>query len=173
MPSLLPVLKGRAFVFGDHIDSNQILPVQYIASLDVDELRDHVMEGVDPTFQKRMAIGDFIVAGRNFGLGSSREQAAAALRYAGIGAVIARSFAPAFRRNAINVGLPIIQCPNAVENIKNGDDLAIDLDRHIISNHKTGESFIYEGLPKGLEQILRAGGLVEWVKKEKEKGEGK
>jgi 3-isopropylmalate/(R)-2-methylmalate dehydratase small subunit len=129
------------------------------------------MEGLDPTFQKRMAIGDFIVAGRNFGLGASREQAAAALRYAGIGAVIARSFAPAFRRNAINVGLIIIQCPTAVDRIESGDFLTIDLDRHIISNQRTGESFLYEGLPKELEQIARAGGLVEWVKKEK--GEGK
>ena len=172
MPTHLPLLKGRAFVFGDHINSDQILPVRYIASLDVDELKEHVMEGVDATFRKRMAIGDFIVAGRNFGLGASREQAATALRYSGIGAVIARSFAPAFRRNAINVGLIIIQCPNAIASINKGDDLAIDLDRHIISNQKTGESFIYEGLPKGLEQILRVGGLVEWVKKEKGEGKG-
>jgi 3-isopropylmalate dehydratase small subunit len=171
MPALVPVLKGRAFVFGDHVDTDQILPVRYVASLDVDELKEHAMEGIDPAFKNKMAPGDFIVAGRNFGHGASREQAASALRYSGIGAVIARSFAVAFRRNAINVGLIIIRCPNAIDAIKNGDDLSIDLDRHIISNKKSGESFIYEGLPHELEKIMREGGLVEHIRKEK--GENK
>ena len=171
MPTHLPLLKGRAFVFGDHIDTDKILPVRYIASLNVDELKEHIMEGLDPTFRLKVAQGDFIVAGRNFGAGASREQAAAALRYAGIGAVIARSFAPAFKRNAVNVGLVIIQSDKAVDRIKDGESITIDLDRHIISDQKTGESFSYPALPKELEQISRAGGLVEWVKKSR--GEGK
>jgi 3-isopropylmalate dehydratase small subunit len=168
MPATLPVIRGRAFVFGDYINSDQILPVRYIASQNVDEYKEHIMEGIDPAFHRRVAYGDFIVAGRNFGLGSSREQAASALRFAGIGAVIARSFAPAFLRNAINVGLLVIRCPNAVEAIEEGDTLAIDPERHIITNLLSGESFMYEGLPKSLEQIIRSGGLVEWVKKERE-----
>jgi 3-isopropylmalate/(R)-2-methylmalate dehydratase small subunit len=167
MPAPLPVLKGRAFVFGDHINSDQILPVRYVASLNVDELKEHVMEGEDPTFQRKMAMGDFIVAGRNFGHGASREQAASALRYAGIGAVIAKSFAVAFKRNAINLGLIIIQCPQAVDAIEDGDNLSIDLDRHIISNNRSGESFLYEGFSPELEKIMRSGGLVEHVRKTK------
>ncbi len=171
MPQLMQVLKGKAFVFGDHVDTDRILPVRYVASSMVDELKEHVMEGIAPTFHNRIAAGDFIVAGRNFGHGASREQAATALRYSGIGAVIARSFAVAFRRNAVNVGLIIIQCPNAVDAIKDGDDLVVDLDRHIISNHRSGESFIYEGLPFELEKIMREGGLISHMAKGK--GEGK
>jgi len=168
MAPSLPILKGRAFVFGDYINSDQILPVRHVASQNIDELKDHIMDGVDPGVHRRIAFGDFIVAGRNFGLGSSREQAASALRSAGIGAVIAKSFAPAFLRNAVNVGLLVLRCPNAVDFIENGDNLSIDPLRHIITNQRTGESFMYEGLQKSLEQIIRAGGLVEWVKKERE-----
>ena len=171
MPALTPLIKGRAFVFGDHINTDQILPVRYVASIDVDALKEHVMDGVDPSVSKKMAMGDFIVAGRNFGHGALREQAALALRYSGTGAVIAKSFAEAFRRNAVNAGLIIIQCPEAVEAIEDGDGLSIDLDRHIISNLKSGASFLYEGLPAELEKIMRSGGLVEYVRKSK--GEGK
>jgi len=171
MPAHVPLLKGRAFVFGDHIDTDQILPVRYVATIDVDQLKEHVMDGVDPAFSKKMAMGDFIVAGRNFGHGASREQATLALRYSGVGAVIAKSFAVAFRRNAVNAGLIIIQSPQAVEAIEGGDNLSIDLDRHIISNKRSGASFIYESLPIEMEKIMRSGGLVEYVRKAK--GEGK
>lgn len=151
-------LVGRAWCFGDHIDTDVIYPGQYL-KFPVEEAAKHVMEGVDPAFPSKIRRGDIIVAGKNFGCGSSRESAPAALKYAGIGAVVAEFFARIFYRNSINLGLPVIECPQAKQ-IQEGDLLEIDLVKGTIRNLTKNEIYSVTPFPDHVLAILQAGGLV-------------
>lgn len=154
-------LMGRAHKFGDSINTDYIISGKYkFKTLDMDELAKHVMEDLDPDFHSKITPGDFIVAGKNFGLGSSREQAPLAIKHAKISAVIAQSFARIFFRNAINTGLPILICRDA-DRIDEGDELEVDLSSGLISNRTKGEEMKAEKLPPIMIKILGDGGLAE------------
>jgi 3-isopropylmalate dehydratase small subunit len=160
------MIRGRAVVFGDNIDTDVIIPARYLTSTDPKELAKHCMEGVDPGFFGRIVPGATVmVAGKNFGCGSSREHAPWAIKGCGILAVIASSFARIFFRNAINVGLPILESPEAVEGIREGDEVSIDLERGEIRNETTGQTFRAQAFPPFLQEIIASGGLMNLVKK--------
>jgi len=161
----LEKLRGLAWRFGDNIDTDQIIPARYCNTLDPGVLADHAMEGADPDFSRRVAPGDIVVAGRNFGCGSSREAAPIALKAAGIGAVVADSFARLFYRNAVNIGLFILVCPAASGFIETGEELAIDPQAGIVHSLTTGRAFRGESFPSYIREIVDAGGMVEYVKK--------
>ena len=159
-------MKGRAWKFSDNIDTDVIIPYKYKArSIDPKELAEHCMEGIDPGFSKKVKKGDFIVAGRNFGCGSSREQAPVAIKACGISAVIAESFARIFYRNAINIGLPAIVCKNISKEVNEGDLIELNLDESVVKNLSTEKVMKAERQPKFLERMLEAGGLIEYYKK--------
>ena len=158
------ILKGKSHKFGNDVNTDYIISGKYkFKTLDMNELAKHVMEDLDPDFYNKVTPGDFIVAGSNFGCGSSREQAPLAIKYAKIGAVIAKSFARIFYRNAINTGLPVIECDT--DKINPGDELEVDLSRGIIKNLTTGEDIPIKPLPDVMIKILNDGGLVEHFKK--------
>ncbi|KUK01548.1 MAG: 3-isopropylmalate dehydratase small subunit 1 [Methanobacteriaceae archaeon 41_258] len=152
------IIQGRTWKFPDNIDTDVIIPGRYLRTFNLDELASHVMEGIRPDFPAKVKKGDIIIAGKNFGCGSSREQAPRALKHAGISAIIAKSFARIFYRNAINIGLPVI-----VADIKanEGDILKIDLERGIIKNKTIGETFKIKPFNDFILEILEDGGLVE------------
>ncbi|KUK14358.1 MAG: 3-isopropylmalate dehydratase small subunit [bacterium 42_11] len=156
-------LKGRAFKLGNNINTDYIIAGKYTKTLDYNSLAEHLLEDLDPTLVKRINRGDFLVAGRNFGCGSSREQAAIAIKYAGIGAVLAKSFARIFFRNAINLGLPAITCDT--DKIDEGDELLIDIDNFEIRN--LTKSLIIPATPlnKVMRDILKEGGLIPYLKR--------
>ncbi|MGQ9718475.1 MAG: 3-isopropylmalate dehydratase small subunit [Nitrososphaerales archaeon] len=159
-------MKGRVWKFSDNIDTDVIIPYKYKArSIDPKELAEHCLEGIDPDFSKKVQKGDFIVAGRNFGCGSSREQAPIAIKASGISAVIAESFARIFYRNAINIGLPAIVCKGITREINESDIIEVDLSEGMVKNTTTGKSLKADRQPKFLERMLEAGGLVEYYKK--------
>ncbi len=153
------MIKGRAWVFGDHINTDLIIPGRYLDDYSAKNLAAHVMEDADPEFPRRVAKGDIIVAGRNFGCGSSREQAPLALKHAGVSAVVAGSFARIFYRNSINVGMPVIACPAAASRIRSDDQIGIDLHGGSIAL-QDGERLTFSPLPDFLLRILDEGGLV-------------
>jgi 3-isopropylmalate/(R)-2-methylmalate dehydratase small subunit len=158
------VLKGRAHVFGDHINTDYIISGKYkFKTLDMDELAGHLMEDIAPGFVERVQEGDFIVAGENFGCGSSREQAPLVIKHAGVGAVLARSFARIFFRNAVNKGLPVVECDTT--GIEDGDELEVDLEGGRVVNLSKGKVLETRPLPEVMMDILREGGLVEYLKK--------
>ena len=155
--------KGKAHKFGDNISTDLIIPGRYFHLRDnLPELAKHVLEDADPEFIKKLRKGDFLVAGKNFGLGSSREHAARVIKIAGIRAVIASSFARIFFRNAINVGLPLLQCDTSF--IRNGDTLEVNMEEGWIKNLSSGEKISFSPLPPFMKEILKAGGLVEYVR---------
>ena len=154
------ILSGRAWKFGDNIDTDVIIPGKYLRTTDMSVFASHVMEGIDPEFSKKVSKGDMIVAGKNFGCGSSREQAPLALKYAGVACIVAESFARIFFRNAINVGLPIIE---ARIECKEGDNIEIDLENGIVKNNE--KTYSATKIPDFLRIILADGGLVEHRKK--------
>ena len=160
------ILKGKAWKFGDNIDTDQIFPGAYLTLTDIEEMGRHAMEGVPgkEDFAKKVNKGDIIVAGKNFGCGSSREQAPIAIKGSGAGAVIAKSFARIFYRNAVNIGLPILECKDA-DRIEDGDILEIDLEKGMIKNLSTNK--ILEATPlTSLEfEIMKAGGLIRYLKR--------
>lgn len=158
------MIRGRAWLFGDHINTDLIIPGRYLDDYSPENLVKHVMEAADPSFAKQVAKGDIIVAGRNFGCGSSREQAPLALKLAGVSGVIAVSFARIFFRNAVNVGLPVIICPQAHVLLRHGEDVEVDLDRGLVRSVLTGKELRFEPLPKFLVEILDNGGLVPYVR---------
>ena len=158
------MIRGRAWLFGDHINTDLIIPGRYLDDYSPENLVKHVMEDADPSFAKQVAKGDIIVAGRNFGCGSSREQAPLALKLAGVSGVIAVSFARIFFRNAVNVGLPVIICPKAHALLRQGDEVEVDLDRGLVRSVLTGKELRFEPLPKFLVEILDNGGLVPYVR---------
>jgi len=157
-------MKGRAFKFGDDINTDEIIPARYLNTSDPKELAKHVMEDADPEFPKKVQKGDIIVAGKNFGCGSSREHAPIAIKAAGVSAVIAKSFARIFYRNAINIGLPIFESPEAVEGIEEGDVVEINPETGVIKNLTKGTEYKATPIPPDIRKIMEAGGLMEYAK---------
>lgn len=161
MPSLR---SARAWRFGDNVDTDVIIPARYLTTTDPAELASHAMEGLDPDFPTKVRTGDVVVAGTNFGCGSSREHAAIALKQAGVAAVVAASFARIFFRNAINTGLPVLVSPAASAAIEDGHDVELDVTAGTIRDLTTGDTFDAEPLPEAVRDIVAAGGLVPWVR---------
>ncbi len=159
---------GRAFVFGDNVDTDVIMPGRYCHIIDPKELASHVMEDLSDTFRLEVKPGDVVVAGENFGCGSSREVAPLAIKLAGVGAVIAKGYARIFFRNSINIGLPIFECPEAVAGISEGDQIEVDPASGSIRNVTTGKSFQARELPPFARQIAAEGGLMHYVKRKLE-----
>ncbi len=159
------ILTGRAWVYGDNIDTDVIIPARYLVSGDPAELAKHCMEDIDGTFVKEVKAGDIVVGGENFGCGSSREHAPLAFIGSGISAIVAASFARIFFRNAINVGLPILECPAIVGKVKKGDAVSIDLPKGSITNTATGETFSAQAFPPFLSELIAEGGLVNYARK--------
>ena len=156
-------IEGRAWKYGDDINTDVIFPGKYTYTIsDPNEMAKHAMEDLDPHFAGNVGENDIIVAGKNFGCGSSREQAATCLKFAGVQAVIAKSFARIFFRNAINQGLPVVQCVEAVDNIEAREDIAIDFTKGVIETAKG--VFAFAPLPESILQILEAGGLIPYTK---------
>lgn len=162
----MSIIKGRVWKFGDNIDTDVIIPFKYKArTLDPKELAQHVMEGIDPDFARKVKPGDIIVAGKNFGCGSSREQAPLAIKAAGIAAIVAESFARIFFRNAINIGLPVLEVKGISEKTDEGDLLEIDLLQGMVKNLTKNMAFKAAPLPDMIMEILKEGGLVNYLKK--------
>ena len=160
------VIRGRVWKYGDNVNTDVIIPGKYKFRItDVQELAKHAMEGIDPNFYKKIKQGDIIVAGKNFGCGSSREHAPVVLKQAGVGAVIVRSFARIFLRNAINIGLPIAECDELFSKVKNQDILEINLEKGTIRNLTSGAKFSMKPMPEFLLTILKDGGLVSHLRK--------
>jgi 3-isopropylmalate/(R)-2-methylmalate dehydratase small subunit len=159
------LIKGRVWKFGDNIDTDAIIPARYLNTSDPKELAKHVMEDADKDFPNKVKEGDIIVAGRNFGCGSSREHAPIAIKAAGVQVVIAKSFARIFYRNSFNIGLPIFESDEASEKIKEGDVIEIDADKGIIKNLTRQETYSSRPIPQFMQELIAAGGLIEWTKK--------
>ena len=155
--------KGIVFKYGDNVDTDVIIPARYLNSSDPAELALHCMEDIDRDFIKNVKKGDIIVADKNFGCGSSREHAPIAIKAAGVSCVIAQTFARIFYRNAINIGLPIIECPEASEGIESGDEVEIDFDFGIIRNLTKGTQFKGQAFPEFMQKIIDAEGLVNYI----------
>ena len=158
------MLRGKAIKYGDDINTDEIIPAKYLYSRDEDELGSHCMEGIDLDFPGKVQKGDVIAAGKNFGCGSSREHAPVAIKASGISCVVAKSFARIFFRNAINIGLPIIESEEASGGIREGDELAIDLRGGKIENVTRSESYGIEPFPRFMQEIVNAGGLINRIK---------
>ncbi len=159
------IFNGKVLKYGDNIDTDVIIPARYLNTSDMKELAAYCMEDIDKNFVNRVQAGDIMVAGYNFGCGSSREHAPIVIKESGISLVIARSFARIFYRNAINIGLAIVECSEAVDGISEGDIVEADLDNGIIYNRTTGESFKTQPFPAFIQTIINNGGLVESIKK--------
>ncbi|MBX6753232.1 MAG: 3-isopropylmalate dehydratase small subunit [Thermorudis peleae] len=153
-------IRGRVWKFGDNIDTDVIIPARYLVTIDPTELAAHVMEDIDPEFASKVQPGDIIVAGRNFGCGSSREHAPIAIKAAGVQAVVAESFARIFFRNAINIGLPVIEAPEAVAETETGDVIEIDTEAGTVTNTRTGKTYKATQYDEFIQQIIHAGGLM-------------
>lgn len=158
-------IRGKAVKFGNNINTDVIIPGRYLTTIDPRELARHAMEGLDPEFASKAREGVIIVAGRNFGCGSSREQAPIALKYAGVKGVLAESFARIFYRNAINIGLPVLECPNLLSMVDPGDELSVDLATGKVVNSSKNNSFQAFKLPDFILEIINDGGLIEHLKK--------
>ncbi len=156
-------LKGKAWVFGDDVNTDEIIPARYLNMTDPDELAAHCMEDIDPNFVKKISPGDIIVAAKNFGCGSSREHAPVAIKAAGISCVIAKSFARIFYRNSINIGLPILECKEAAEKIKEGDLIEVNLATGEIKNLTKNETYYAKPFPEFMQKIIASGGLMKYV----------
>ncbi len=157
--------KGTVFKYGDNVDTDVIIPARYLNIADPKELASHAMEDIDATFVQRVRPGDIVVASRNFGCGSSREHAPLVLRESGVACVIAASFARIFYRNAINIGLAILECPEAAEAIQAGDTVSIDFDTGVITDETRGETYRAAAFPPFIQEIITNGGLLPALKK--------
>lgn len=155
--------KGRVFKYGDNVDTDVIIPARYLNSSDPAELATHCMEDIDKDFVKNVVKGDIMVANKNFGCGSSREHAPIAIKAAGISCVIAETFARIFYRNAINIGLPIIECPEAAKAIEAGDEVEINFDTGVITDITKGTSYKGQAFPPFMQKIIAAEGLVNYI----------
>ncbi|ADG13737.1 Isopropylmalate/citramalate isomerase small subunit [Methanocaldococcus infernus] len=160
-------IKGRVWKFGDNVDTDAILPARYLIYTEPEELAKYAMTGIDEEFPKKAKKGDIIVAGKNFGCGSSREHAPIGLKALGISAVIAESFARIFYRNAINIGLPLIECKDISKKVDEGDILEVNLKTGEIKNLTKGETYQGTKLPEFMMEILEAGGLMEYLVKKR------
>ena len=158
---------GCVFKYGDNVDTDVIIPARYLNSSDPKELATHCMEDIDKDFVNNVKAGDIMVANKNFGCGSSREHAPIAIKAAGVSCVIAETFARIFYRNAINIGLPIIECPEAAKAINAGDEVTVDFDSGIITDETTGEKFKGQAFPPFMQKIIEQGGLVNYVNNKK------
>ncbi|HIX50902.1 MAG TPA: 3-isopropylmalate dehydratase small subunit [Candidatus Borkfalkia faecavium] len=158
-------VQGRVFKYGNDVDTDVIIPARYLNTTSETELAGHCMEDIDPDFIKKVKAGDIIVAGDNFGCGSSREHAPIAIKASGVSLVIANSFARIFYRNSINIGLPILECPEAVKEISAGDIVSCDLGEGIIKNETTGKTFTAEPFPPFIQEIMKDGGLLPHITK--------
>ncbi len=154
---------GTAIKYGDNVDTDVIIPARYLNTSDNRELASHCMEDIDPTFVNRVKHGDIMVAGQNFGCGSSREHAPIAIKESGISIVIAASFARIFYRNAINIGLGIVECPEAANEISEGDIVEADMDNGIIFNKTTGKKYETAPFPEFIQKIIENGGLIQSI----------
>lgn len=159
------IFKGKSIKYGDNVDTDVIIPARYLNTIDKKELASHCMEDIDKDFVNKVKDGDIMVAGYNFGCGSSREHAPIAIKASGISLVIARSFARIFYRNSINIGLAIVECPEAVDGIADGDKVEADLDNGVIYNRTTGASFKTQPFPAFIQKIIENGGLVSSIQK--------
>ena len=160
-------MKGTAWKFGDDIDTDIIIPGRYLIYTDEETLSKHCMEGLDEEFSEKCSDGDFIVAGKNFGCGSSREHAPIAIKGAGISAVIAESFARIFYRNSTNVGVPLLEAPGITDLVQDGDKIEVDMDNGIIRS-ENGDEITFKKLPPFMLEILEKGGLIEYLKDKRE-----
>ncbi len=154
-------LQGNIFKYGDDVNTDVIIPARHMNVSDPESLAAHCMEDIDATFINRVKKGDIIAAGKNFGCGSSREHAPIAIKASGIGCVIAETFARIFYRNAVNIGLPILECPEAAQKIKDGDIVAVNLETGVIENKTTDEKYQAAPFPPFMREIMSAGGLTE------------
>ena len=161
-------MKGKIWKFGDDIDTDIIIPGRYLVMRDPKDLSEHLMEGLDPEFNKKVSEGDFIVGGKNFGCGSSREHAPLALIGAGISAVIAESFARIFYRNSINVGLPLLEAPGISKHLESGDEIEVDMEQSVIRKISSSEEYSFQRLPDFMLEILDKGGLIPYVREKME-----
>jgi len=162
-------ITGKVWNFGANIDTDVIIAARYLNSSDPEHLAKYVMEDADPEFPKKLQRGDVIVAGENFGCGSSREHAPIALKAAGVAAVVAPSFARIFYRNAFNMGLPIFELPESLE-IKEGEEISIDLDNGKITNNTTNKTYDFIAIPPFMQELIAAGGLINYAKDEMGRG---
>ena len=158
------VVNGTVFKYGDNVDTDVIIPGRYLNIADVKELSSHAMEDIDTEFVKKVQPGDIVVATRNFGCGSSREHAPLVLRENQVSCVIATSFARIFYRNAINIGLPILECEAAANAIQAGDQVSVDFDTGVITNETRGETYQAAAFPPFIQSIIKAGGLLKSLK---------
>lgn len=160
------IAKGQVFRYGDNVDTDVIIPARYLNTSDPKELASHCMEDIDKEFVKKVQPGDIIVADKNFGCGSSREHAPIAIKESGISCVIASTFARIFFRNAINIGLPILECDAAAKGIRAGDMVEVDFATGVIKNLTTGEQFQAQPFPEFMQKLIASGGLVDYIKNE-------
>lgn len=157
--------KGKVFKYPDNVDTDVIIPARYLNTSDANELAKHCMEDIDTEFVKNVSKGDIMVAGWNFGCGSSREHAPLVIKTCGTGCVIAKSFARIFYRNAINIGLAILECPEAADGISAGDEVEVNFDTGVISDLTTGKTYQAQPFPEFIQNIISAGGLLKSLKK--------
>ena len=157
--------KGTVFKYGDNVDTDVIIPARYLNDSRPESLAAHCMEDIDTSFVSKVRAGDMMVAGKNFGCGSSREHAPIAIKASGITCVIAETFARIFFRNAINIGLPILECPAAAQAILAGQEIEVDFTTGTITNHSIGETYKAEPFPEFMQDIMKVGGLIERTKK--------
>ena len=155
--------KGRVFKYGDNVDTDVIIPARYLNATKGEELAKHCMEDIDKEFIHKVQQGDIMVAEKNFGCGSSREHAPIAIKASGISCVIASTFARIFYRNAINIGLPILECDEAAKEIKSGDTVSVNFDTGVITNETTGKTYQAEPFPEFIQNIIKKGGLIKSI----------
>ena len=154
---------GKVFKFGDNVDTDVIIPARYLNAPDPSELAKHCMEDIDTEFVNKVKDGDIMVGGANFGCGSSREHAPIAIKASGISCVIAESFARIFFRNSLNIGLPILECPEAAKAIADGDTVSVNFDTGVITNETTGKTYQAEPFPEFIQNIIKKGGLIQSI----------
>ncbi|WP_320127670.1 3-isopropylmalate dehydratase small subunit [uncultured Sphaerochaeta sp.] len=162
--------KGSVFRYGDNVDTDVIIPARYLNTSNHKELASHCMEDIDDTFIKQVKSGDIIVADKNFGCGSSREHAPIAIKESGVSCVIARTFARIFYRNSINIGLPILECPEACDSIEKGDVVSVDFSTGKITDETKGKTFQAEPFPSFMQDLIAAGGLAGYIAKQGKEG---
>ena len=155
--------QGTIFKFHNDLDTDQIIASQYLLLPNLDEMKGHTFESLDPDFAKKVKPGDFVVGGENFGCGSSREHAPIVIKESGVSCVIAETFARIFYRNAINIGLPIIECPAAAQGIEAGDEVEVDFDSGMIYNKTKGTEFKGQAFPEFMQKIIKAEGLINYI----------
>ncbi len=158
------MVTGKVYKYGDNVDTDVIIPARYLNAPSPEELAKHCMEDIDPDFASKVQPGDILVGGQNFGCGSSREHAPIAIRACGIRCVIAASFARIFYRNAINIGFPILECPEAAQSIQNGDTVTVDFDTGLIRNETTHQTYQAAAFPPFIQRIISEGGLLPYLK---------